>query len=78
MHSVILTEEQFIKLFESIKADFGSDNTPGSVASEVVTSPIIQGKDGDEEFSEPVTTDKIAHQVYPQMWGATMRGQNRG
>lgn len=77
MRSVILTEDQFIKLMEDIKSDFGSNSTPGAVGSDVITSPIIQGDDGDEEFSEPVTTDKISKQVYPQTWGQTARGWRR-
>ena len=73
MHSVILTEEQFIKLFEDIKSNFGNDSTPGGIGSEGTTSAIIDGEDGDKEFSEPTTTDDVAQQTYPQMWGITGR-----
>ena len=70
MHNVIITEDQFHRLVEGIKSDFGSDTTPGGVGSEVITSPIIDGSDGDKEFSDPVNTDKIAKELYPQRWGS--------
>lgn len=78
MHSVILTEEQFIRLFTEIKANFGSDSTPGSLGGEITTTALVDGPNGEKKFGKSPETDEIADKVYPQMWGATMRGQNRG
>lgn len=72
MKIITLSESQYHKLFEdngdSMFLD-GSDTTK-SFSSEVGTQAIVTDLDGDEEMSNPVTTDKFADQQSPQQWGS--------
>lgn len=74
MRKVYLTERQLHLALESVTSNFGTDTTPGSIGSEVVTSPIIDSDDEEKEFANPVDTEKVAQQLYPQQWG-TLNGR---
>lgn len=73
MKKVYINESQYERLFEEIKDDFGSDNTPGGFSSEVVTSPIVHDKNGEREFSDPVDTDDVQGQLTPQGFAGRYR-----
>lgn len=72
MKVIKLCESQLRRLFEdggdSVFLD-GSDTTK-EFSSEVGTQAIITGRDGEEEMSNPVNTDKFADQQSPQQWGS--------
>jgi len=72
MKIITLSESQYHKLFEdngdSMVLD-GNDTTK-RFSSEVGTQAIVTNLDGDEEMSNPVTTDKYADQQSPQQWGS--------
>lgn len=72
-----ITEAQFHRLFEETgDSEFldGNDTTH-KFGSEVSNQAIINGKDGEEKYSNPVDTDKFAKQQTPQQWG-TVGGRN--
>ena len=72
MRIIKLTESQYRRIFESGGDSTlldGNDDT-SEFSSEVTNQAIITGKDGDDKYSNPVDTDKIAKQVSPQQWGA--------
>lgn len=72
MRTITLNEEQFGRIFEdggdSIFLD-GNDST-SRFSSEVSNQAVMTSKDGDEEYSKPIDTDKFARQQSPQQWGA--------
>ena len=70
MKKVYLTERQIRLALESVTSDFGTDPTPGSIASEVGTASLITGDEGETELSNTVNMDDVSHQLYPQQYGS--------
>lgn len=82
MKRITITEEQFSKLLEVNDAgntsmlDGGSDvHNMGN--GEVSNQVVMTDKDGEREFSDPLTTDKVSKQLTNQN-PMTRRGSYRG
>lgn len=80
MKKVSIQEEQLRRLMKNLTessvgdGDFGKSNVKGIGNAEVTTSPIITNKNGDEDYSDPMTSDDMADTMSPQQWG-TVRGR---
>ena len=64
------------RLMESSITDgnFGKSSVERIGNGEVTTSPVITDKNGDDEFSDPMTSYDMADTMTPQQWGV-IRGR---
>lgn len=65
------------RLMESSVSDgtFGKSNVGKIGNEEVTTSPTVTDKNGDDEYSDPMTSDDMADTMTPQQWGV-VRGRH--
>ncbi len=74
MKVIILNESQFRKLLEqSGNGDsqfLDGNDTVKRFSSEVSNQAIVHDKNGEENMSKPIRTDKFSKQQTPQQWGS--------
>ena len=71
MKIINLNESQFNKILEGIE-NFGDNSMADrqDLGQVYTQSKIADPMGGDDLDSDPITTDKKAHQQTPQQWGA--------
>ena len=72
MKLINLNESQYNRLFEgSGDSQFldGSDSTK-RFGAEVTNQALVTNKEGDDEYSRPLTSDDFADKQTPQQWGS--------
>ena len=76
MKIINLNESQFKKIFEGIE-NFGDNSMADfhDLGQTYTQTKIADPNGGDDGDSDPITTDKKAHQQTPQQWG-TVGGRN--
>ena len=76
--TIILTEDQWVRLTTILEGDSGApDYDDGDIkeypGSEVSTASVVHDTDGNPKYPKMPTTDKVADELTPQNWMASHR-----
>ena len=70
MKTIILNEERFRLMLESMVPDLEGGDLKEYPGSEVGTTTNVTNQDGDIENGEMPDTDRISRRLTPQQWGS--------
>lgn len=72
MKTITINENQYKRLFEADGDSIylNGNDTTARYGSEVSTQALMPNSDGEDEMSDPITTNKFADMQSPQQWGS--------
>lgn len=72
MKTITINENQYKRLFEADGDSIylNGNDTTARYGSEISTQALMSNSDGEDEMSDPITTNKFADMQSPQQWGS--------